>query len=307
MALKSLPSTSQFLHLSRYGKLPRPGAKPWENIAGIVGEAGRLPGCVAHLQTPGIFTLLEGITPADILGEALGLAETARDETGKRKLRSDGGVLVAGVVGWPGDPALLTGGESFIEKDIYTRWQGDVVGWLKSRFGPALRYALKHTDEPRPHIHFATLPSLNANMSLDWTWAHPGMKAKRAAAKLGKDKQEQEKAYRDALAALLDDLYNAVSRSWGHARVGPVRTRVTRMEAVAMRRIREKVEQVHLELERTRCETLAAAEAEGWHRYHTQRDEYERRITDLVARLEAAVLEIKSQRELIEGEALSPG
>ena len=250
-----------------------------------------------HLRAPGEAIVLYGIAPFEVIAEALKLANTALDETGKRKLRNDGGVLVAGVVGWPGDPDLLTGYDNYIERDAYSSWQQDVIGWLKKSHGASLRYVVKHADENRPHLHFAALPSLGSSGALDWTHAHPGMRDKRAAAAQGKSKREQEKAYREALIVHQNSFYEDVGSQWGHARVGPMRERITRMEALAKQKFAQMEEDLKREIEQKGRETVIQAEREGWTRYHTNRAEFECRIGDLIERNESLTREIASLRE----------
>jgi len=101
------------------------------------------------------------------------------------------------------------------------------------------RRRMRTEDEAHVHVHFGTLPSLTPSGTLDWSRAHPGMSAKRAAEAAGKNKKEQDQAYRSAMIAYQDDLFEKVSKGWGHDRVGPRRARVSRMEALSARKLAE--------------------------------------------------------------------
>jgi len=135
----------QFSRAERFGIVPRSGEKKCRCISGIVGEVARLPSCISHLPAPSSPILLFGKNPIEVGAAAIKLAETAVDGAG-RKLRRDAGVLVAGVISWPGDPALLKGPCRDSELDAYAGWEADVVEYLKQKYGNSLQYIVRHED-----------------------------------------------------------------------------------------------------------------------------------------------------------------
>jgi hypothetical protein len=259
--------SSQFIHLGAYGRTSRKGEPEWAHVAGVLGEGGRAPGAVGHLKNSCSPNILFGMSPENLIADALGLTDVALDAKG-RNLRRDGSVLVAGVVG---NPLRIDDGlRDPVEADLYRLWRTETVDWLKQRFSPTLRSIVEHVDEDRYHLHFYCLPTLNLDSRLDWSGAHPGLAAKRSAAAAGENKQEQERRYRAAMRVLQDEFFAAVSRAHCHSRYGPQRERVSRMERAAQKRIElERAEMGEL-VRIQEHEALLRAEQEGRERVGAQ-------------------------------------
>ena len=226
----------QFLHIARYGRHARKSGSRWATISGIVAEAARVPEACTHVASPLPIRILYGSRPTDIVAEAEHLSRTARDTRG-RLLRSDGGILVAGVASYPTRLALVQ--EDPIDRDFLGRWESETVDFIGQTFGTALRYIVAHDDEEFPHLHFGALPELAPDQTLNWRSAHPGIYAARSIATKGGTKAEQNEAYVSAMRDLQDRFYADVGSVVGHARFGPRRQREARREYLEKKRSEE--------------------------------------------------------------------
>lgn len=280
-------TATQFIHLESYGIAPRRGQPKWANIEGILLEAGRAPGAVAHLTNPLSPEILFGAPPAQLIEEAERLARSALDAMG-RHLRRDGSTLVAGVASYPGTVESLRGNP--VEQDIYRHWRTETLSWLVKRFGPALRSVVEHEDEQYLHLHFFLLPSIGPQGCVDWTDAHPGLAAKRLGAKEGKGKKDQDCIYRGAMRAFQDEYFRDVSRFMGQDRYGPRRERVSRRERKAQIRLETERARMLEELRVAEHERLLNAELEARHAVQMQ-------MMAMMTALEEAQRELREARE----------
>ena len=225
-------SVPQFLHLGCYGEKPRSGADGWSCIGGIIAEAARVAGNFRHIKNPAPPNLVYGQDPHEVGAAAMLLATQARDKKGRR-LRRDGVTLIAGVVTYPMPRADLAG--SVVEKDIYELWKNKTIDWLVSASGIEVRSILEHTDEEYLNLHFFALPTLTADLRLDFDAVHPGRKARDAAAARGASPAGIQAAYQGAMVDWQDRFHRDVSAFFGHQRFGPRRQRVTRERHKAIR------------------------------------------------------------------------
>jgi hypothetical protein len=125
------------------------------------------------------------------------------------------------------------------EQAAYRRWRDASVEWLKRQFGEDLQTVAEHVDEPQPHLHAVVIPPLCLRDRIDHR-LHPGLAARDAALRAGSDRKEGERAYRQAMRDWQQDYYRAVSRHFGHGRVGPRRKRFRR-DVALMRQSTDRV------------------------------------------------------------------
>jgi len=216
----------QFQHLGLYGRAPPKGAKRWETVDGIIGEVTRAKGCHPHIQRPAEPKILFGSSPFEIAAAATILSLRAKDSKGRR-LRCDGKVLVSGVVTYPVPRVDLE--QSAVERDIYENWKTETLAWLLERSGITIQCVVEHSDEEHMNIHYFALPTLTADLRLDFDDVHPGRKARDAAAKKpGIQRAAVQAAYQGAMIDWQDRFFYEVSARFGHERFGPRRRRLAR-------------------------------------------------------------------------------
>lgn len=268
----------QFIHLDSYGRTPKAGGPAWADAAGILNEAARIPGSVGHIEEPMPPEILFGVPPDHLIVDVTGLAELAVDAKG-RNLRRDGSVLVAGVVSYPQlrdemrrEPA---------DGDTYMLWRRETVDWLSMNFVASLRSVVEHYDENFLHLHFYALPTLNPDRTLDWSAAHPGLRAKREAAKRGESQREQDRSYVQAMTQFQNRFFSEVSEKFGHRRYGDRKERVSRMEWAAQKRIEVEQREALERLKIAEHESLLEAENKGLERVRVRVETMEQAIEKL--------------------------
>jgi hypothetical protein len=217
----------QFIHLGAYGAEPHATAKPWACVEGITEEGARVPKASRHIKYPKNPNTIYGISPAEVCREALALAAVARDVTKKKRLRNNGIVLLAGVASYPVLRVRLAEAGA---RDTYRIWREAVIKWLIEQFGEYLRCIVEHDDEEYLHIHFYVVPKLLPGFRLNWREVHPGRRMKLDAEEAGASTRDCDKAYRLGMSAWQDEYHYAVGRAFGHARVGPRRSRVNAIQ-----------------------------------------------------------------------------
>jgi hypothetical protein len=85
-----------------------------------------------------------------------------------------------------------------------------------------------HSDEPYPHIHFAALPTLDADRRLRISEVHPGHRAEQQCRDAGGTRRQQKQAYQQAMTDFQDRYYEDTVIEFGFARFGPRRQRLDR-------------------------------------------------------------------------------
>lgn len=230
---------AQFLHINTFGNTPRTGASRHATAVGILNEAARLDGATGHLGAPQPPRLLFGAPPNHLIAAAKTLGERARDSRG-RKLRSDGGLLAALVISYPTPRTQI---DDHSAATVYQNWRAATLTWLATRFPTALESVVEHVDEEQLHLHAFLLPTLLADGQLCWSSCHPGLAARQAAAREGKNKTAQNFCYVQAMRQLQDDFYQTVSAAFDHARTGPLRERRRREEHLKLTAVEKKLAQ----------------------------------------------------------------
>lgn len=208
----------QFIHVEGYASVskiarsrsgqPVAARRRW-SAAEVLDEASRAPKACSHIAQPAAPQWLLGSREAVEVAGADWLANT---KVGKRKARSDAPWLLAGVVSLPRSE----------EAELWGDFALQAVTWLERRYGQRLRAVVQHLDEAHPHLHFYAVPRPGENFGV----VHDGYAAKTAARQAGE--QHTGKAYVAAMQALQDDFQNGFAWSFGLARRGPGRARLTR-------------------------------------------------------------------------------
>lgn len=182
----------------------------------IVGEAVRKEEYCPHVKNPLKPVLLAGDHPSQMLKKLESMAEDAKDSTGKRKLRKDARILMAGVMSYPERTAEM---KDPIKDKKFMAWCKDNRQWLERHYGTSFRSAIIHLDESHPHIHFYVHEDLDENGSLGLSSVHPGLKAeKELKLKKGKakvKKADREKVFSEALEKFQHDYWIQVSHDHG--------------------------------------------------------------------------------------------
>lgn len=220
---------SQFVRLNTYGAATKTGAlsRLHENAFDILDEAGRAAGATPHIRHASVPTLLFGRQPQDLKARIHDLAGIARNERGA-PLRRDAPLLYAIVASYPVPWRALEGRQADL---LLLDWYASVLGWLEAQFGTALQSAVIHSDEERPHIHAFVVPPLGPRDRVDHS-LHPGRLARQEARRKGADRIAGERAYRAGMRAFQDGYFEAVSKRFGHERIGPRRRRFQRVFAL---------------------------------------------------------------------------
>ncbi|MER1968787.1 hypothetical protein [Castellaniella sp. GW247-6E4] len=210
----------QFVHIEGYarrGSQQRKNGKmqsrKW-GVRDIVAEAEREPDACRHVESPQPPVLLDGAMPSQAEAMAHAWAETAIDAKG-RKLRTDGLCFSAGIISLPKEM-----------EDDWPQFRAATVHWLWEQYGKRLRSVVEHTDEEHPHLHFYAVPLKGERFEV----LHVGRQAAANAAAAGEKKGAQNDAYKAAMRAWQDDFHERVAASFGLARTGPKRERLTRAQ-----------------------------------------------------------------------------
>lgn len=264
-------SAPQFQHLSLFGCVHAKGAKRWETVDGIVGEVTRAKGCHPHIKYPATPRILFGCSPHEVGAAATMLSLQARDSRGRR-LRRDGRVLVAGVVTYPVPRVDLE--HCAIERDFYENWKAETLAWLIERSGIAIQCVIEHSDEEHMNIHYFALPTLMADLRLNFDRVHPGRRARDAAAKKpGVQRAAVQAAYQGAMSEWQDRFFAEVSVRFGHERFGPRRKRVTRDRHKALRQVQREEAAMRAAIELENRLAVTSEDAESMTR-KVNRDEF---------------------------------
>lgn len=279
--------STQFLHISLYGPAPRKGEPAWSCISGIVREGARAPGAARHVVYPAEPTILHGLSPIEAGRIALERAEQARDAKGRR-LRRDGAVLLAAVLSYPVPRSLVEDRDAPDAGDLYGAWRGEAADWCHGQFGDTLVSLVEHHDEEYLHLHCYAVPALGPGNRLLLEAIHPGraaLKQAEADDKLGK--VGQRAAYLRAMKTLQDGFHAAVSRRYGHARVGPRRCRLERTEHLLLKEARTREAERERAYAEEEVQLRSAIEAEVMTRFEAVLAEARRRADALAQGREA--------------------
>jgi hypothetical protein len=248
----------QFIHISGYGRTPGRGRGPHETIEGMTAEAARVPGHAPHVRYPLEPRIVYGVSPTEAGQQALRLSNLATDRR-RRRLKSDGVILVAGVATFPIPVAHM--GEFVSDYDTYNLWVSLTLEWLLKEHGESLVSVVEHTDEGYLHLHFFILPRLMPNHRLDFDLAHPGRKALNAAVEKNLQPAARQAAYTNAMVDWQDRYHREVSAFFGHDRYGPRRARLDRARHKVNRQAEIDLSRLRAELELDYWAKVSAEEA----------------------------------------------
>ena len=194
---------------------------------GVLGELIRRPDCCPHVANPRPPEILFGGDPSAVWDEAYAQAAHAVDAAGCR-LKSTALILVAGVVTYPVARSIVEANPD--EMAICKNWWSDTKGWLHKELGERLRLIVGHWDEEYPNWHFVALPQLGPDHRIHIGDVHPGHRAERECRDTGGSRRQQKAAHQRAMTKFLDRYHEDVAISYGFARFGPKRQRLSRDE-----------------------------------------------------------------------------
>ena len=277
----------QFYHFDPYSRVESNSKmKSGKSIYSVANEAERVKGYCEHVENPKMPDLLFGVPFSDVVKMAERYAENTIDSCG-RAVRKNGFCAIFGVISAPHD----------MNEKIWREYKKDCIQYLKDYWGSNLKSIIEHTDEYfesdiekniksgilHRHIHFGVVNETGVNFS----YIHPGIKAKRAADKAygiskkpnemndeefvifkKKGRKAGDNAYRNAMKVVQDDFFTKVSDKFGLLRYGPKRLRLTRdeikkrnhekrlkqKEIVKLAEQEEKIKEQSIEIEKSRIE-----------------------------------------------------
>lgn len=215
--------TYQFMHVESYSRsTPKKQNKnktPKLSVAGVMAEATRQPGNHPHVDEPSPPVLIYGNPPENIEQKCEEWAAGTPDAKG-RAARKDALCLLAGVFSMPRQETT---------PEAWEKVKTDAVKWLKDKYGDRLETVIEHTDEANPHCHFYVIPRPGERFDS----IHDGHFAERKAKENGKNRKEQNVAYRAAMREFQNGYFDDVGSPNGLVRLGPGKRRLTRAQWVA--------------------------------------------------------------------------
>jgi hypothetical protein len=194
-------------------------------MAGVLAELIRAPDACPHVRDPKTPELIYGDDPVNVWEEAYALADQAVDAAGAR-LKATALVILVGVASYPVPRSIVE--QESDERARFDRWRENTIAWLREMFGPGLRVVVGHWDEPYAHLHFAVLPTLEADRRLRIGQVHPGHQAEVDCREARGSRREQKQAHQRAMSAFQDSYYDVVVAEFGFARLGPRQQRIDR-------------------------------------------------------------------------------
>ena len=267
----------QFVHLESWS---RKADDKGRSTDFIFDEASRKPIASVHVANPKPPTVIYGVGIEEVrqMHDAAAVSAMTPGARGKlRKLDSKQKTLHTVVAS---HPYTVEEVRADPKKASEVRdWERRTVAWLREQYGPALKSAIRHTDEKQWHIHAYVLPTHDPQMRAGVY--HPGAVAKKAVKAAGARDGEDGKAlnkradvaYKAAMRDWQDSYHEAVAVPCGLTRLGPARRRLTREEwkaeqaqAAALKNAVERAEIVERRgqayIDRTKMEA-AAVKAEA--------------------------------------------
>jgi myosin heavy subunit len=119
---------------------------------------------------------------------------------------------------------------------VWPAYRDAAVEALKERYGERLLSVVEHVDEEHPHVHFYLVPKPGEGFGA----VHDGYQARQEERAKGPGAKVKT-AYKEAMAAWQDWLYERVSSRFGLARIGPGRERLSREEYMRQKAIAQAV------------------------------------------------------------------
>ena len=214
----------QFIRFEKYARVAA-AIKPSSNsIYKIANEAMRVDGYCDHIRRPLEPAILFGVSPLEavLIAEEWAAAQRVPylhkpTKTMKSRLmRSDKSCAVVGVVSVP--PQWNADARWFEFTD-------STIAWLQSQYGSRLKSVIAHLDEHCLHLHFWLIPkhgeTIGSVHAGEFAIETVGHRAPRIV---------RDTAYKQAMAALLDNFEVNVSRRFGLRRHTVNKKRLSRQE-----------------------------------------------------------------------------
>lgn len=208
---------------------------PKLSVAGVMAEAMRTPGNHPHVKDPSPPILIYGNPPELIEQKCEEWAAGTPDSKGN-KARKDALCLLAGVFSMPREETT---------PEAWEKIKKDAIAWLEAKYGDRLQTVVEHTDEAHPHCHFYIIPRPGERFDA----IHAGHFAEREAKENGKNRKEQNVAYRAAMRGVQNEYFDEVGAPNGLVRIGPGRRRLTRAQWQAEKAQGQAIGQKFQELE----------------------------------------------------------
>lgn len=234
----------QFAHLEAYSRKALIKKNDKENKAHkwstreVFAEASREAGSCSHVANPS--------PPVLVYGQSLEATEQEHDarcsiavdtmKNGKtRKIRETQNTLLTVVLSHP---------DSEYSADVQ-EWEKLSIDWLKGQYGDQLKTVVRHDDEGHQHLHVYIIPD-----DLKAIGLHPGERLKQQAKEEGKDKKQQNNAYKSGFREWQNSYWQNVGMPCGLARIGPGKRRLSREAWKAEQQQSEALRDVNIEAEK---------------------------------------------------------
>jgi hypothetical protein len=114
----------------------------------------------------------------------------------------------------------------------WAAYRDNAIQAYQAKFGDRLIAVAEHLDEPHPHIHIFVVPKPGEDIGV----CHPGLRAQKAARKMGKSPSVYRSAYRAAMTEFQDWVHETLGKKWRQSRCGLRRQRLSRMEYLAKKK-----------------------------------------------------------------------
>lgn len=230
----------QFAHLEAYSRKAlikkndkESKAHKWSTRE-VFAEASREAGSCSHVANPS--------PPVLVFGQSLEATEQEHDarcsvavdtmKNGKtRKIRETQNTLLTVVLSHP---------DADYSADVQ-EWERLSVDWLRQQYGDQLKTVIRHDDESHQHLHVYIIPDDLRAISL-----HPGEQSKQQAKEEGKDKKQQNNAYKSGFRDWQNSYWQNVGMPCGLARIGPGKRRLSREAWKAEQQQSEALRDVNL-------------------------------------------------------------
>lgn len=226
-------TTTQAPHFSQFANLQQvapcaPKSKRGDRIWSIrqtLDEVDRKPSASRHVERP--------LPPAWLIGSRSTVEASAKQWHCKAR-RRDGCRLQKN------SPAMACAVISFPDerRGDWVPYRDDALRYFSKTYGRRLAGAVEHLDEKHPHLHIYLVPLEGEPFGA----VHPGYGASRKAR--GAPGNLVGSAYRTAMAAWQDSLFNAFGDKHGLTRYGSKRKRLERSEALAQRELAERAQRL---------------------------------------------------------------
>jgi hypothetical protein len=180
---------------------------------GVLGEANREAGYIAHIEIPNEPLWMMGSAQAVKTAQSayMQTPTSYKHKSGKllqRKKRKNHRCLTAGFASWPTPISSLRNNRN--EAQLVKKWCQKLELWLLEQFGENLKGLVAHKDEGYFHLHFFVIGDANR--------IHPGLKQEFLNGQRLTSGKERHKNHVSGLCSFLDSYHQNVGAEFGLAR-----------------------------------------------------------------------------------------